>query len=79
MNALIALEFASGLDALPSRSNLDQDTLLTDPDRIIESNQLLSLGLGALLVERQTGINLGGDTTRNNGEDRLAELNKLGR
>lgn len=36
------------------------------------------LGLGALLVERERGVNLGRNAAGNNGEDLLAELDELG-
>lgn len=78
MDVVLLLEFTGGLDTLPCRSDLDEDTLLLDADGFVEGNELLGLGLGALLVEGKTGIDLGGDTTRDESENFLAELDELG-
>ena len=59
VDAVIALELARSLDALPGRSNLDEDALLLDTNGVVEGNKLLGLGLGRLLVERETGVDLG--------------------
>jgi hypothetical protein len=77
VNAIVPLKLPSSLDTLPSGGNLDKDTILLDANRLVESNQLLGLGLGTLLVKGQAGINFSRDTTRDDGQDLLAELNKL--
>ena len=77
MNAVIALQLAGGLDTLPGGGDLDEDTVLLDTDGLVESNELLGLRLGRLLVEGQLGVDLGGDTTGDDREDLLAELDKL--
>ena len=59
MDAVVTLELARSLDTLPSRSDLDEDALLLDADGLVEGNELLGLGLGRLLVERETGVDLG--------------------
>lgn len=58
VDPIVALELAGSLDALPCRCNLNQHTLLLNPNGFIESNELLGLGLGGLLVERQAGVDL---------------------
>ena len=77
VNAVVALELASSLDTLPSRSDLDEDTLLLDASGLVESDELLGLGLGGLLVEGETGIDLSGDTAGDDLQDLLAELDEL--
>ena len=79
MDAVVALELARGLDALPGRRDLDQHALLLYAERLVESNELLGLGLGALLVEGQTGIDFRRHTSGDDLEDLLAELDELGR
>lgn len=79
VDVVLLLEFTSGLDTLPCRSDLDEDTLLLDADRLVQGNELLGLGLGALLVEGQTSVDLGGDTAGDESENFLAKLDKLGR
>ena len=65
------------LNTLPRRRNLDEDTLLGDANRLVKGNELLGLGLGGLLVEGETGIDLSRDTTRDDLENLLAELDEL--
>ena len=77
VNPVITLELARSLDTLPGGRDLDQDALLLDPDRLVERDELLGLSLGAFLVEREAGINLGGDTTGDDGEDLLSEFYEL--
>lgn len=43
MDLVVALEFTGSLNALPGRGDLDQDTVLGDPDGLVQSNQLLGL------------------------------------
>lgn len=77
MDTVVTLKFASSLDTLPCRGNLDEDTILLYADGLVENNKLLGLGLGCLLVERQTSVDLSGDTSGNDFEDFFAELNEL--
>ena len=77
MDAVVALELARSLDALPGRSNLDEDALLLDADGLVEGDQLLGLGLGRLLVEGQTGVDLSRDTAGDDLQDLLSELDEL--
>lgn len=48
-----------------------------DTDGIVESDELLGLGLGALLIEGQAGVDFGRDTAGDDGQDLLTELNEL--
>lgn len=77
VDVVIPLQFPSGLDTLPGRSDLDEDTVLVDTEGLVEGEELLSLGLGGLLVEGKTSIDFGGDTARDDFEDLLAELDEL--
>ena len=77
MDAVVALKLARGLNTLPGRSDLDQDALLLDANRLVERDELLGLGLGGLLVEREARVNFGGDVTRNDLQDLGAKLDEL--
>lgn len=74
---MLGLELLSGLDALVGGCELDQNAVLVDSDRLVESNEFPGLLDVAFLVERQGGVNLGGDTARDDREDLLAELDEL--
>jgi hypothetical protein len=75
LDALL-LELLGGLDTLPGRSNLDEDTVLGDAGLLVELDELVGLLDGSLGVERVDGVNLGRDTARDNGEDGRAELDE---
>ena len=77
VNAVVALELARRLDALPGRRDLDEDALLLDTDGVVQRDELLGLLLCRLLVKGETGVNLGRDTTRDNLQDLLAEFDEL--
>ena len=77
VDAVVALELARSLDALPGRGDLDQDTLTLDTDRLVEGNEVLGLRLGCCLVEGQLGVDLSGDTAGDDRENLLAELDEL--
>ena len=79
VDAVVALELAGGLDTLPGRGDLDEDALLLDPDRLVERNELLGLGLRRLLVVGEAGVDLGRDTAGDDLEDLLAEFDELHR
>lgn len=76
MNALNSLEVLGSLDTLPGRGDLDEDTLLGNTSILVETNDLLGLGNGGLLIERKTGINLSRDTARNDLENLNTEVDK---
>ena len=77
VDAIITLELAGSLDALPRRGDLDEDALLLDADRLVERDKFLRLLFRGLLVEGETCVNLGGDTARDDLQDLLAELDQL--
>ena len=77
MNAVLSLELLRRLNTLPCRGDLDQDALTLDADRLVEGNEVLGLRLGCCLVEGQLGVNLSGNTARDDRENLLAELNQL--
>lgn len=43
VNAIVPLEFTSGLDTFPGRCDFDKDTVLLDANRFIEGDELLGL------------------------------------
>jgi hypothetical protein len=43
VNAIVFLEFTSGLDTLPGRGDLDQNAVLVDADGLVEGDELLGL------------------------------------
>ena len=43
MNAVVPFEFTGGLDTLPRRCDLDEDTLLLDTEAIVEGDEFLGL------------------------------------
>ena len=73
------LKLPGGLDTLPGGGDLDEDTVLLDTDGLVESDELLGLGLGRRLVVREARIDLGGDTAGNDLQDLLAKLDELWR
>ena len=77
VNVVLSLKLAGSLDTLPCGRNLDKNAVLGDADRLVESDELLGLRLGGLLVEGQAGIDLSGDTAGDDLEDLLAELDEL--
>lgn len=79
MDAVVALKFAGSLDTLPGRSNLDEDALLLDADGVVQSDELLRLLLGRLLIVGQAGVDFRRDTARDNLQDLLAKLDELWR
>ena len=79
MDAVVALKFAGSLDTLPGRRNLDEDALLLDADGVVQSDELLRLLLGRLLIVGQAGVDFRRDTARDNLQDLLAKLDELWR
>lgn len=102
VDLVLSLELAGSLNSLPGGSDLDENAVLGDSNRLVESDQGLGLwcssrqgqrnapeesrpptlaapylGLGGLLVKGEGSINLGGDTSGNNGKDLLSELDEL--
>jgi len=76
VDSVLGLELTGGLDTLPGGGDLDEDTLLVDSDGLVEIDDVESLVDGGLLVEGETGINFGGDLSRDNGENFLSELDE---
>lgn len=46
VDTVLGLESSSGLDSLPSGSDLDENSVLLDTDGLVESDQLVGLGEG---------------------------------
>lgn len=44
VNLLVTFKLSSSLNTLPCRSDLDEDSFLRDTERLIEIDQMLSLG-----------------------------------
>jgi hypothetical protein len=94
VDLLVTLKLSSSLNTLPCRSDLDKDSFLWNTDRLIELNQMLSLGYFkdqirysrkrmsrgltncGSLVEAQTCVDFGGDSSWNDSEDFLAEFDE---
>ena len=54
MDAVVPLEFARGLDALPRGGYFDQDAFLGDPERGIQCNELFRLrGWGDYFLQQR--------------------------
>lgn len=69
VDVVLALKLAGGLNTLPGGSDLDQDTLALDTERLVESDKVLGFFNGSFLVERETGVDLGGNTAGDDLED----------
>ena len=68
-----ALQLFGGADAFPGAGDLDEDALAADPGLLVQADELAGLGEGALGVEAEPGIDLGGDPAGNDLEDLAAE------
>jgi hypothetical protein len=77
VNAIVALELASGLDTLPGRGDLDKDAFFLDSNGFIERNEVSGLGLCALLIEGETSVDFGRNTARNNRKNFFPEFYEL--
>jgi len=77
VNAVVALELARSLDTFPGRCNLDEHTFFLDSEGLVKRDKLLGLGLGSLLVKRETGVDFRGDAAGNDGEDLFAKFDEL--
>ena len=77
VDAVLLLELTGSLDTFPCGGDLDEDAVLVDTNRLVESDELLSLGLGSLLVEGKAGVNLSRHTSGDDLEDLLSKLNEL--
>ena len=77
VDSVIALELARGLNTLPGRCDLDKYALFLDSNRLVKSDYFFSLGLGCLLVKRETSVDFGGDTAGNDGKDLFTKFNEL--
>lgn len=69
MDALDSLEVLGSLNTLPGGGDLDEDAVLGDTGILVETDDLLGLGDGSLLVKGETGIDLGRDTTGDDLQD----------
>ena len=67
------LEFFSSLDAFPSGSDLDEDAVARDALGLVGGDELFGFRDGGCGVEGKTGVDFGGNTTRNDLEDLKAE------
>ena len=79
MDLVFLLELPRGLDTLPCAGDLDEDALLLDADGVVQSDELLRLLLGRLLIVGQAGVDFRRDTARDNLQDLLAKLDELWR
>lgn len=61
VDAIVPLQFARGLDTFPGGGDLDEDALFLDSKTVVESDELLSLRFGGLLVEGELSVDFGGD------------------
>jgi len=77
VDAVIALELARRLNTLPGRCDFDKHTFFFDSNGIVKRNKFPGLGLGCLLVKGETGVDFGGDTAGNDGENLFTKFDKL--
>jgi len=59
VDLVVTLEFASSLDTLPAGSNLDENTFLGDPNRLVELDQVLGLYQGTAHVRNPSERKIG--------------------
>lgn len=76
VDAVVALQDLSGLDALPGGGDLDEDAVLGDPFSLVELDDVQGLVDRGLGVEGEAGVNLGRDLAGDDLEDLLAELDQ---
>jgi hypothetical protein len=76
VDAVLVLQLARSLDTLPGGGKLDQHARLVDADALVQVDDVQGLVNGSLLVERQRGIDLGGNLAGDDLEDLLAELDQ---
>ncbi|RUO95930.1 hypothetical protein BC936DRAFT_142945 [Jimgerdemannia flammicorona] len=69
VNVVLGLKNVRSLDTLPGRGDLDRDATLVNAGLLVELDDTECLGNGALGIEGEAGINLGGDATGNDLED----------
>ena len=65
----VAFEHFGGADSFPGRGNLDQHALALDAGRFVQRDQFAALGDVRFGVERQAGVDLGGDAARDDVQD----------
>lgn len=73
---MLALQDLGGLDTLPGRRKLDEDALLANANRLVQVDDVQSLVNRGLLVERETGVDLGRNLAGDDFENLLAELDE---
>ena len=74
VDAVLRLQDLGGLDALPSRGNLDEDALLGYTDFLVELDDVKGLVDGSLCVEGGAWVNFGRDLPGDDLQNLLAEL-----
>lgn len=79
MDSVLLFELSGGLDALPSGSDLNEYPGLVNSNGFVECQELLGLFLGAFFIKRESSIDFGRDTARDDLEDLLAKLDELSR
>src|SRR6185436_20558856 len=70
----LPLELFRGADAFPSACQLDENPLWRNAGLLVQRNQLLRFGKAAFLVERQTCIDLGGNSAFDMLQDLAAKV-----
>lgn len=76
VDTVLGLELLGGLDTLVGGGDLDEDSVGRDTLGLVEINEGQSLLDGGVLVERESGVDLGGDSAGDNLENLGTELNE---
>lgn len=76
VDTVLGLELLGSLDTLVGGGDLDEDSVRRNALGLVEVNELQSLLDGGVLVERESGVDLGGDSTGDNLENLGAELDE---
>src|SRR5262249_194330 len=63
-------------DSLPGASDLDEDTLATDPGLLVQSDKPVGLNQGSFGVKAESGIHFGGHPTGDDLEDLAAKTDQ---
>lgn len=76
VDVVLGLELSSSLDTLVGGGDLDENSVLGDTLGLVEVNELESLLDGGVLVERESGVNLGGDSAGDDLQNLGTELDE---
>lgn len=76
VDTVFLLQFLGGLDTFPGRGDLDEDSFLGDALGLVHVDDGKGLVDGGLLVEGQSGVDLGGHSAWDDLQDLGTELNK---